>query len=72
MAYATTSRVAGYGLIERLNSFRANLADRRAKLNVYRSTVDQLAAMSNRDLADIGIARGMIESIAHEAAYGKQ
>jgi uncharacterized protein YjiS (DUF1127 family) len=71
MAYANTSRVAGFGLAERFNTFRAELADRRAKLNVYRTTVAELATMSDRDLADIGIARGMIEAIALEAAYGK-
>ncbi len=71
MAYANTTRVAGFGLVERFNTFRAELADRSAKLSVYRQTVSELAAMSDRDLADIGIARGMIEAIALEAAYGK-
>lgn len=71
MAYANTTRVAGFGLMERLNSFRADMADRRAKRAVYTQTVNELAAMSDRDLADIGIARGMIETIALEAAYGK-
>ncbi len=71
MAYANTTRVAGLGLVERFNTFRADLAVRRAKQNVYRTTMAELAAMSDRDLADIGIARGSIEAIAHEAAYGR-
>ena len=38
---------------------------------VYRQTVRELEALSARDLADLGIHRSMIETVAHEAAYGK-
>ncbi|CTQ48847.1 DUF1127 domain-containing protein [Jannaschia donghaensis] len=41
-----------------------------AKWRVYRRTVNELEALSNRDLADLGLARGMIRSVAIEAAYG--
>jgi len=49
-----------HGLIE---GFRANRAQKRAE----RQTYNELAAMSDRDLADIGIARGEIRHIAAQA-----
>lgn len=58
-------------------SLRARLAARlaefrvaRAKHAVYRRTVSELASLSDRDLADLGIGRGSIRAIAREAAYG--
>ena len=42
-----------------------------AARKVYRTTLTELQALDNRDLADLGISRSMIRSIAHEAAYGK-
>lgn len=39
---------------------------------VYRQTLNELSALSDRDLADLAIARSNIPWIAMEAAYGKQ
>jgi uncharacterized protein YjiS (DUF1127 family) len=71
MAYATDARSAKGTLAERFAAFRADLADRRAKAAVYRRTFDELNAMTERELNDIGIKQGMIREIAREAAYGK-
>jgi uncharacterized protein YjiS (DUF1127 family) len=38
--------------------------------NRYTRTVNELNALSNRDLADLGIARSDIQRIAKEAARG--
>ena len=38
---------------------------------VYRRTLDELNALDNRDLADLGLSRSMIRGVALEAAYGK-
>jgi uncharacterized protein YjiS (DUF1127 family) len=38
---------------------------------VYLRTVAELNALTDRELADLGIARAVIPEIAHEAAYGK-
>ena len=38
--------------------------------NRYTQTVNELNALSNRDLADLGIARGDIQRIAKEAMRG--
>ncbi|MGB0799728.1 MAG: DUF1127 domain-containing protein [Planktomarina sp.] len=48
------------------------MRDNAAKRKVYRDTVRELNALSGRDLADLGIYRGAITSIAMEAAYGRK
>jgi uncharacterized protein YjiS (DUF1127 family) len=69
MAYATDTRSFGASLGERITGLKASLADRYAKYKVYRATMAELAALSDRDLSDLGISRGMINAIATEAAY---
>ena len=56
---------------DRVSAFRANLSDRLAKRKVYLTTLRELQSLSNRDLADLGLSRSAIKSIALEAAYGK-
>lgn len=72
MTYAThTDRAAGGPSIwQRLSDLAASAARRRALHRSYRSTARELAAMSNRDLTDIGIHRADIHAIARQAAYG--
>jgi uncharacterized protein YjiS (DUF1127 family) len=38
---------------------------------VYSTTLNELSALSNRDLADLGIARSEVRRIAWEAAYAQ-
>jgi uncharacterized protein YjiS (DUF1127 family) len=72
MAYATDIRIAsGFNLVERFATLRASIADRLAKRAVYLRTLNELEALNERDLADLGIARSNIQAIATEAAYGK-
>lgn len=71
MAYVNTTRATGFGLIERIAEFRAAAAEAAAKRKVYRQTVNELSALSNRELADLGLSRSGIKAIAMEAAYGK-
>lgn len=70
---ATTfgNAIAATGLRDRLNARVAATRSDYAKWRVYRKTVTELAALSDRDLADLGLSRSMISTIAHEAAYGK-
>ena len=68
MSYATETRSAGASLANRFSAFRAALADRYAKYKVYRATLAELSALSDRELADLGIARSSIQSIATDAA----
>lgn len=71
MAFATAIRTAETGIMDRISAFARELSARRAQYRVYSRTVNELAALSNRDLADLGLSRSQIESVAHEAAYGK-
>jgi len=46
------------------------MSQRYTRYKTYRTTLDELESLSDRDLADLGIARGMIRAIAYKAAYG--
>lgn len=70
MAYATNTRAFGATLSQRISEARAALADRYAKYSTYKATLNELAALTDRDLTDLGINRSMIQSIATQAAYG--
>jgi len=52
---------------EHFNTLREKMANRA----IYRATVAELNTLSARDLADLGIHRSSIRSIAYEAAYAK-
>ncbi|MBE0552337.1 MAG: DUF1127 domain-containing protein [Rhodobacteraceae bacterium] len=71
MAYANSSRVVSVSLTDRLvavvSVMRAALQRRR----VYEQTLRELRDLSDRDLADLGIHRSLIPTVAKEAAYGK-
>ncbi|WP_424987832.1 DUF1127 domain-containing protein [Microbulbifer sp. S227A] len=36
---------------------------------VYRETLNELSALSDRELADLGLHRSMLRRVAHQAAY---
>jgi uncharacterized protein YjiS (DUF1127 family) len=42
------------------------IVTRRKQNRVYRATFNELSALSNRELADLGMARSQIRSIALE------
>jgi uncharacterized protein YjiS (DUF1127 family) len=69
MAYAQDTVAVGGSIVERLKALRAAFADRSAKNKVYRQTVAELSGLSERDLADLGIARADIADVAYSAAY---
>lgn len=57
------------GLLSRIAQMLHMTREERARRALYRRTVRELSALSNRDLADLGISRSAIRSLAHEAAY---
>lgn len=71
MAFITETFSGSTSLSERFAALRENFATARAQRKIYTTTVAELDALSNRDLADLGLNRSMINSIAFEAAYGK-
>lgn len=69
MAFATEILSnAQSGLTDRLHTLFAAIQTRRAKRRVFQQTYAELAGLSNRDLADLGLARSEIRRIAWQAA----
>jgi uncharacterized protein YjiS (DUF1127 family) len=68
MAYATDIFTPGISLGERFNTLRQAIAEKRAQNRAYRATFDELDRLSDRELADLGIARSNIRGIAYEAS----
>ncbi|MGR3615357.1 MAG: DUF1127 domain-containing protein [Paracoccaceae bacterium] len=48
----------------------ASLGDRFSRYRMYRKTLDELTALSARELDDLGLNRSMLKRVALEAAYG--
>jgi uncharacterized protein YjiS (DUF1127 family) len=72
MTFATQSghSVATTSIRQRLSGLTMGLGRRWAQERVYRRTIRELSAMSDRDLTDIGIRRANIHTIAQQVAYG--
>jgi uncharacterized protein YjiS (DUF1127 family) len=72
MAYY--NNIAGRSdLVERILGTAARLlntaAERRALRRVYRVTLNELSALSGRELADLGMHPSELKRVAWEAAY---
>ena len=71
MAYVNSTRVAGNGLADRFTGWVKSIKLAVARRAVYEQTVRELNGLTNRELADLGIARLNIEDVARAAAFGK-
>ena len=71
MAYVNSSRAASFSLADRISGFVALTKANFARRAVYNQTVRELNTLTDRELADLGIARTDIPAVAREAAYGK-
>ena len=71
MAYLTQTQPVFAPLSARMVALRTQLGEYLTRRKLYRTTYNELASLSNHELADIGISRAMIGSIAFETAYGK-
>lgn len=70
MALVNDFRGLEAGIADRFASFFKGLREARHRRSVFRQTLRELNALSNRDLEDMGIHRSMITRVAAEAAYG--
>lgn len=69
MALATANTTnAQSGLGARFAGFVDHLQARRARRRIFNQTYSELAALSNRELADLGLARSEIRRVAWQAA----
>lgn len=71
MAYVNSSRAASFSLADRISGVLALTKASLARRAVFNQTVRELNTLTDRELADLGIARADIRAVAHEAAYGK-
>lgn len=71
MAYATHTQTGPLSLLARIAEIREQAAEAFAAWRIYRSTVNELSALGDRELSDLGIARSQIRALAREAAYGQ-
>lgn len=68
MAFASDNRASTFALGDRFSALIAAFSDARAKRKVYNETMRELNALTNKELADIGLNRSMIKSVALDAA----
>lgn len=71
MAYLNNTRSLDAGIADRIANAFKNVGLRFAQYRAYRQTVTQLSVLDDRELADLGLHRSMIVSVAIEGAYGK-
>ena len=60
------------GLRESVAHKLGNMGESWRKWRLFRRTKAELAGLSDRELADLGLNRSMITSVAHEAVYGRK
>ncbi len=46
-----------------------DLTQRVQRYKTYRRTLDELEALSDREIADLGLSRSMLRAVAYKAAY---
>jgi len=68
MAYASHSNALSSGLMARSVALLSAASDYMDRRRAYRSTFNELSRLSNHELADLGLNRSMIRSVALEAA----
>ena len=66
MMTETRNAVAHSGVFQRIV---AGLTERYAQNKAYRKCVNELSALNDRELRDLGLHRSMIKSLAREEAY---
>jgi len=68
MAFVSESRVGSTSLRNAAALLFAQVSEAHAKRKLYNQTFNELSSLTNAELADIGINRSMIKSVAREAA----
>ncbi len=66
MAYVNATNTPSFA--DRFAALLSGLETRRKQRSIYRSTFNELSRLSNRELADLGMGRSQIRSIALETA----
>ncbi len=70
MAFVSLPRArTGSNFTARLSETLLNAKAAMRQRRMYRKTVDELSALSNRELNDLGLCRSMIADVARNAVY---
>ena len=69
MAQSLSVAPVSSSFVEFVKSAAADFKAYRAKRAVYNETVRELSSLSNRELADLGVNRSNINSIAYSHVY---
>ncbi len=70
MALAYDNTVQSSALMARIGFALRGFGESIIKAHQFRITVRELSALSSRELADLGLDRSNIISVAHESVYG--
>ncbi|ETX13061.1 hypothetical protein OCH239_13695 [Roseivivax halodurans JCM 10272] len=65
----TTHTASADTLGARFETLTANWRTALERRRVYKQTLNELSALSNRELADLGLHRSQLRGIAWQAAY---
>lgn len=69
MALATDYSAVKHGLTDRISVIVTDLAERVRKARAFSRAYNELAALPDAQLRDMGLNRSMIRRIAYQAAY---
>lgn len=69
MAVLTQSSAPQVPFLDRIQVRIDDVRARLAQYRVFRQTLNELGALSNRELADLGLHRSQVRRLAYEAAY---
>lgn len=70
MAYVNSSRQVSVSFGDRIVALGKVAVQALHRRRVYLQTLQELGALSDRDLADLGLARTDLPMVAREAAFG--
>ena len=70
MAYVNSSRAQTISVFDRLGNIAKSVKLALNRRRLFNQTVRELNALTDRELADLGIHASMIKGIAKDAAYG--
>jgi uncharacterized protein YjiS (DUF1127 family) len=71
MAYTNTARAGNATVLDRVTSAVRSVQAAMERRRLYNRTLSELRALSERELADLGLNASTIAEVAREAAYGK-
>lgn len=71
MAYVTTHQSAPAAFFDRLSAAISSFRQARQDQRMFRKTVSELRALSDRELNDLGLSRSNLLEVARQSVYSK-